>query len=140
MTHKTFSSRQEIFDHVTPLLFAQGQRSMGPLDPYGEEMCAYRGGENNELRCAVGFLIPDGLYYDGLEGCSAMGPEVSAVLSNVVTTADDLGLFLTDLQDVHDGWMTGEKADLFDRLQTFAITYKLDRTVLSGFGMVENPA
>lgn len=134
MTHKTFSSRQEIFDYVTPLLFAQGQRSM--LE--GGTTCAYRG--EHGMRCAVGFLIPDDRYIPALEGTSAMGPEVSAVLSNVVTTDDDLGLFLTDLQDVHDGWMTGEKADLFDRLQTFAMTYKLDRTVLSIFNMVENPA
>ena len=134
MTHKTFSSRQEIFDYVTPLLFAQGERSM--LE--GGTTCAYRG--EGGMRCAVGFIIPDDRYTPALEGTSAMGPEVSAVLSNVVTTDDDLGLCLTDLQDVHDGWTSGEKADLFHRFQTLAINYKLDRTVLSGFGMVENPA
>jgi hypothetical protein len=134
MTHKTFSSRQEIFDYVTPLLFAQGERSM--LE--GGTTCAYRG--EHGMRCAVGFLIPDELYYRVLEGKSAMDVDITNVLSTVITTDDDLGLFLTDLQDVHDGWTSGEKADLFDRFQNIAMRYKLDRTVLSSFGMVENPA
>ena len=134
MTHKTFSSRQEIFDYVTPLLFAQGERSM--LE--GGTTCAYRG--EHGMRCAVGFLIPDELYSDGLEGKSAMDVDMTKRLNNVILTDDDLGLFLTDLQDVHDGWTSGEKADLFDRFQNIAMRYKLDRTVLSSFGMVENPA
>jgi len=134
MTHKTFSSRQEIFDYVTPLLFAQGERSM--LE--GGTTCAYRGVDG--MRCAVGFLIPDELYSYGLEGKSAMDVDITKRLNNVITTDDDLGLFLTDLQDVHDGWTSGEKADLFYRFQNLAINYKLDRTVLSSFGMVENPA
>jgi len=134
MTHKTFSSRQEIFDYVTPLLFAQGERSM--LE--GGTTCAYRGVDG--MRCAVGFLIPDELYSYGLEGKSAMDVDITKRLNNVILTDDDLGLFLTDLQDVHDGWTSGEKADLFDRFQNIAINYKLDRTVLSSFGMVENPA
>ena len=135
MTHKTFSSRQEIFDYVTPLLFAQGERSM--LE--GGTTCAYRG--EHGMRCAVGFLIPDELYYHGLEGKSAMDVDITKLLNNVVTRQrQNLCLFLTDLQDVHDGWTSGEKADLFHRFQTLAINYKLDRTVLSSIGMVENPA
>ena len=134
MTHKTFSSRQEIFDYVTPLLFKQGERSM--LE--GGTTCAYRGEDG--MRCAVGFLIPDELYFDGLEGKSAMDVDITKLLNNVILTDDHLCLFLTDLQDVHDGWASGEKADLFHRFQTVAINYKLDRTVLSSFGRVENPA
>jgi len=133
MTHKTFSSPQEIFDYVTPLLFAQGERSM--LE--GGTTCAYRGVDG--MRCVIGFMIPDDLYTPALEGNSAMGVEITNVLSTVITTDLDLCVFLSDLQDVHDGWASGEKADLFDRFQNIAMRYKLDRTVLSSFGMVENP-
>ena len=134
MTHKTFSSPQEIFDYVTPLLFAQGERSM--LE--GGTTCAYRG--EHGMRCVIGFIIPDDLYTPALEGNGALGEEITNVLSTVLTTDDDLCVFLSDLQDVHDGWTSGEKADLFHRFQTVAINYELDRTVLSSIGMVENPA
>ena len=133
MTHKTLSSPQEIFDYVTPLLFAQGERSM--LE--GGTTCAYRGVDG--MRCAVGFLIPDELYYDGLEGNSAISVEITNVLSTVITTDQDLCVFLSDLQDVHDGWASGEKADLFDRFQNIAMRYKLEWNERL-LGMIENPA
>jgi len=143
MTYKTFSSAQEIFDYVTPLLFAQGQRSMYP-DVNGEPTCAYRGGEAGELRCAVGFIIPDELYTPALESECVSNPAVQFVLKNVIThpfgpAYKGLGQFLGDLQDVHDGWICdgvdGNTAsfNLYDDLLGLADAYELDETVLYTF-------
>ena len=101
MTYKTFSSAQEIFDYVTPLLFAQGQRSVYP-DEQGIPICAYRGGEAGELRCAIGFIIPDELYTQTLESECVFNPAVKSVLKNIITLPldpDGMGIcqFLGDL-------------------------------------------
>ena len=149
MTYKTFSSAQEIFDYVTPLLFAQGQRSLGPHDPHGEELCAYRGGEAGELRCAIGFIIPDELYHGGIEGESVSSTAVQSVLREVIpskygVTYAGLGKFLGDLQDVHDGWICdgvdGNTAsfNLYNDLLGLADGYGLDETVLYEFNPNSN--
>ena len=132
MTYKTFSSAQEIFDHVVPLLFAQGKRSMYH-DGNGELTCAYRG--DGGLRCAVGFLIPDELYYEDLEGRDVMSEAVTGVLKNVIPEAllgfDGLGIILNDLQDAHDSWTTDEEVQLYNMLWNLADRHNLELTALS---------
>ena len=146
MTYKTFSSAQEIFDYVTPLLFAQGQRSVYP-DEQGIPICAYRGGEAGELRCAIGFIIPDELYTQTLESECVFNPAVKSVLKNIITLPldpDGMGIcqFLGDLQDVHDGWICdgvdGNTAhfNLYNDLLGLADGYGLDETVLYEFNPI----
>ena len=141
MTHKTFTTAQEIFDHVTPLLFAQGQRSMYH-DVNGEPTCAYRG--EGGLRCAIGHIIPDELYNPNIEGSSAISEELKGVLGKIIMTPflnihAGLGRFLADLQDVHDGWICdgvdGNTAsfNLYNDLLGLADGYELDETVLYTF-------
>jgi hypothetical protein len=136
MTYKTFSSAQEIFDYVTPLLFAQGQRSMYP-DVNGEPTCAYRGGEAGELRCAIGFIIPDELYTPALESECVFNPAVKSVLKDIIPMG--ICQFLADLQDVHDGWICdgvdGNTAsfNLYNDLLGLADGHELDETVLYAF-------
>ena len=143
MAYKTFSSAQEIFDYVTPLLFAQGQRSVYP-DEQGIPICAYRGGEAGELRCAIGFIIPDELYTPALESECVFNPAVKSVLKNVIPNLlepdhEDLREFLGDLQDVHDGWICngvdGNTANfnLYNDLLYLCDGYGLDDTVILTF-------
>ena len=135
MTYKTFTTAQEIFDHVVPLLFAQGQRSIGPNDLFAGEQCAYRGGKNGELRCAVGFLIPDELYHEDLEGRDVMSAAVVDVLKHVIPEESlnhyGLGRFLDDMQEAHDCWETGEEVDLYNMLWSIANRHNLELTALS---------
>lgn len=141
MTYKTFASAQEILDHVAPLLFAQGQRSMlHPCAPDDEEpQCAYRG--EGGLRCAVGFIIPDELYNPNIEGSSAISEDLKGILGKIITTPfgntySGLGRFLADFQDVHDGWICDgidgkdARTNLIEDLLSLASRYDLDETVL----------
>jgi hypothetical protein len=152
MTYKTFSSAQEIFDYVTPLLFAQGQRSMLPSqfpdDEDGEPTCAYRG--EGGLRCAIGHIIPDELYNPNIEGEGVGGTVLQSVLKEIIpskygVTYAGLGKFLGDLQDVHDGWICngvdGNTAhfNLYNDLLGLADGYGLDETVLYEFNPSKHP-
>jgi len=140
MTFKTFATAQEIFDYVTPLLFEQGERSITLHEEIeNHTQCSYRGGYEGELRCAIGFIIPDELYCEAFEGQNMANPALKDALSSVIPIEDEqLTLFLQQFQDAHDYW-DDTASDLFRRLQDLAICWKLDRTVLSSFGMVENP-
>jgi hypothetical protein len=113
-------------------------------DVNGEPTCAYRGGEAGELRCAVGFIIPDELYTPSLESECVSNPAVKSVLKNVITPPldpDGMGIcqFLADLQDVHDGWICdgvdGNTAsfNLYNDLLGLADGHELDETVLYAF-------
>lgn len=87
-------SPQEIFDVAYKGLASQGFRQSRSSNIGG---CAYRG--ENGLKCAVGHLIDDANYSEGLEGLAANDSSVlhAARLSNY--HAD----LLEDIQDAHDG-------------------------------------
>ena len=55
-----FKSKQQIYDYVGEFLIKQGRRS---ADDMGN--CLYRG--ENDLRCAVGCILPDDKYKPEME-------------------------------------------------------------------------
>lgn len=113
---KRMVSDQDLFDRVATHLLRQGKRSMSSN---GIE-CAYRG--QNGLSCAVGCLIPDDAYHQGLEGLTATAKSIQDGLPFSVNV--DL---LQRLQDVHD---TTEPPVWRNRLRDLAQDYDLKVTVL----------
>lgn len=113
---------QEIFDFVANHLLTQNARSMLP----DNVTCAYRGGGG--LMCAVGCLITDEAYHEGLEVNAANDPFVSIALqeSGVVFSENTMKLLL-ELQSIHDSeeysYIKGFWAE---RLQETAHKYNLD--------------
>jgi hypothetical protein len=98
-------TKQEIYDKVKSHLLAQGRKSQ-MLKP-GERTigkfsnCAYRG--EGGLKCALGCLIDDRFYKETLEGldCGAVAVRVALRQSGIDDDAD-VGLLLSELQNVHD--------------------------------------
>lgn len=149
MTYQTFTSAQDIFDHVAPLLYAQGQRSMFYHEGAEEWQCAYRGGDNGNLRCAVGFILPDELYRGHLEGLGVEGEEMREVLKDIIPLEDrhqreHIFQFLGNLQDIHDSWIIRDenkliidepepavmRARLLSNLTKLALRFELNTKVL----------
>lgn len=106
---------QETFDVVARHLLAQGQRSCREID--GRRLCAYRGAGGR--KCAVGALIPDGLYdpeMDAEVGGTALGPSAWSLVERWPGLRPHLGLspadgpndrpvrLLRKLQDMHDDY------------------------------------
>lgn len=100
---------REIFDKVKHHMLTQNQQS---LDTYNN--CVYRGVDG--LMCAVGCLIPDEYYTEGLEGGGVKTPEVQAVLIDCgiikSETEEEKIELLFQLQYLHDmfepiGWPSG---------------------------------
>lgn len=87
---------QEIFDTVLTKLRAQGVRSV-VLNPSGMKRCAYQDGKGN--KCAVGHLIPTGVYSPDMEGTEI--PELLAYYRGLefLELHEEL---LEDLQGAHD--------------------------------------
>lgn len=90
-------TKQEIFNKVKKHLLSQNKRSRK-----SNGICAYRGPDN--LKCAVGGLIPDKLY------CVEMDSGDDTYITNIVRRYPDLKSFfgcqnirlLSSLQEVHD--------------------------------------
>lgn len=113
---KLQARRQYWFDHVVSNLIRQGKQSID-----GDNGCAYRSEDGS--RCAIGWLIPDEVYYTGFEGMSAtdlivsywdriidvegIRCFVSVTTSSFNNTHVDAPI-LSDLQNAHDqmGWAT----------------------------------
>jgi hypothetical protein len=110
-------TQQEIFNRVYTGLKAQGfKRSLsGPDDAVSR--CRYRGEDG--LKCAIGHLIPDEKYEEGLEGLCASVVEVR----NASGTSGIDWNFLDDLQVCHDEGNT--PADMERLLKRFAADYEL---------------
>ena len=113
-------SNQEIFDKVVRHLSAQGLCAM--LDG----TCAYRG--DGGLKCAVGCLIPDGIYHEDIEG-----KNVKNLFNNFPDQMKASGLdpksadLLTDLQRIHDNRV---KRDWKRNLLNVAEHYHLDDSIV----------
>ena len=94
----------EVFNKVEEHLLSQGERSVKFLD-----MCAYRGARG--LRCAVGCLIKDEFYHEGIEGLAMWAGEKinerhfmleEALVNSGIDLDYAMPRMLKDLQDLHD--------------------------------------
>lgn len=127
------AGKQATFDAVVRHLLTQKKKSRGVLineEGEHEESCLYRSQEN--LKCAIGALIDDSEYKPEFETLTAF-----AVARKLIQRADtdydtynratDFGLFLTQLQRVHDG-----QAPLFwaEELRRFAYIEGLNPAVI----------
>ena len=105
-------TRQEIFDKAWTGL--KGQGFVQSLECGG---CMYRG--DNGLRCAIGHIIPDSRYDEGLEGLWAGHPKVRRAASIHIRS----GTFASILQDCHDHYPT--PANMERALRDFARDHNL---------------
>lgn len=108
-------TRQQIFNKVATHLLTQNKRAVGP-----DGGCQYR--THDGLRCAVGALIPDGMYDIGMEGgvvelhhlrdesvvdsmCESTRDLWEALrLGGIDGDDDEVTSLLGDLQRVHDDY------------------------------------
>lgn len=88
-------TRQELFDRVATHLLEQDEKSEGVGQ--GVYRCLYRG--PNELRCAIGVLIPNDKYNPSFEGCPCTDKDIQEAAG---LGGEDINLAL-QLQDIHDG-------------------------------------
>lgn len=115
------ATAQEVFDYVIGHLVSQGKQS---IQMEGREPCAYRG--DNGLKCAVGVLISDEVYNDGMEGNSVDGlikkfPR-ECLITGIIKHKD----ILDDLQHMHDSLSTWQNQDSFSHAaQRIADLYNL---------------
>lgn len=124
---------QVVLDTVTNHLFTQGKRSYGP-SANNLDGCVYLAPDGST--CAVGCLLPIGVYTPSIEGQYAYGladwPEVrdhlnglmglskDAVFSKEDADASPSWTFLHRLQSAHNTWLSGKWADLAPELQRLA--------------------
>jgi hypothetical protein len=108
-------NRQMVFEQVKNHLLTQGERASKwekePGRDNHREVCLYR--SPGGLKCAVGCLIPDSMYYPGMESQSVVrllqkDPALAAYLE--VWCYKDKQ-FLEELQQIHDNdppetWLT----------------------------------
>lgn len=100
MFDASIASEQEVFDYVIGHLVSQGRQSIDKKAKGGWVPCAYRG--ENGAKCAVGALIPDEIYDDGMEGSPVdmlieQFPR-ECVITGIIKHAN----LLIDLQKLHD--------------------------------------
>lgn len=108
-------NNQEIFNTVVTHLRRQGV----PAEVEGN--CGYRAQESDKspiLMCAVGCLIKDEFYYEGLEGCCAYEQSVLEAVSLSLDTDidEDKQKLLTKLQQCHDVYEPYEWEDKFKQI------------------------
>jgi len=91
---------QLIYDTVTNHLLTQKSRSILGSGYGDTNICAYRGKDN--LKCAVGILIPDEIYTPQMEGkgLRELIDEFNSI-DNLFPTQDEQSL-LSMLQIIHD--------------------------------------
>lgn len=95
-----FSSLVEVVEFVRDKLIEQGCQSADA------HICMYRIQVNGVLKCAIGWLIPDDMYYNGLE---RMTLDNSAALQNILK--EELGDIYNEkvlvlMQKLHDRYKT----------------------------------
>ena len=115
----------EVFNKVEAHLLAQGVKSI--RKSLKQDMCAYRGAGG--LRCAVGCLIKDEFYHEGLEGLG-MWPDKKeddhqmlleeALIKSGIDLNSTMTHMLGDLQSLHD---TVKPEVWKQRLQNLRVKY-----------------
>ncbi len=114
--------RQELFDKVVTHLLTQKEQSRKI-----SSLCAYRG--QNNLKCAIGCLIPDDLYSESLEGNNVESlfvyfPKVRKLIGK---RNKDL---CENLQDIHDNI---DVSLWYSYLSNLAESQNLNKKVLENF-------
>jgi hypothetical protein len=115
---------QADFDFVMKSMIEQGRPSIR-TGPHGTLGCAYRG--TNGTKCAVGFFIPDDLYYPALESKSLFA---DAVL-NLGCFEDKNFSLLQEMQVAHD--ISSDDPNNFmeqfrNRMRSIAKAFELDNS------------
>lgn len=118
---------QGVFNRVYAHLVKQAQPA---LTPGGDCMYRTQAEDGTPLMCAVGCLITDEFYTEGMEGKSVADPiVVSAVFKSLGVTYDNqehnpLVTMLVAMQAAHDAW-DGDQDYLAERMRNVAIDYGL---------------
>jgi len=118
---------QGIFNRVYAHLVKQGEPA---LSPGGNCMYRTQAEDGTPLMCAVGCLITDEFYTEGMEGNGAADPNVfSAVFKSLGVLYDNrehsrIVELLNELQSVHDAW-NGDLDYLAERMGKVTIYYGL---------------
>lgn len=123
-------NKQEIFDKVFTGLHHQGFQRSGDYErgldgqaAIGANFdCMYRG--PNGMKCAAGFVIPDELYTDTIEGVSFC--DETGIMSNIhegLNLDFDHVMFINDMQQIHDE--TSLPKLMREKLITFAELHNL---------------
>ena len=95
----------QVFKKVEDHLLSQGEQSM----KYPFDVCAYRG--EYGMSCAIGCLIKDEFYYEGLEGIAMWADEKEedrqmlleeALIKSGIDLNSTMTHMLSDLQSLHD--------------------------------------
>lgn len=127
---------QEMFDIVARHLLTQNERS-----EMCDGTCAYRG--PNNLKCAVGCLIPDSEYESRYEGIALYGdfpvdPEKLAneadLFQYLVTEISDNFNLMAALQQLHD---EGYVYEWHNNLRALASDWDLSYAVVDGLDPVD---
>lgn len=117
MSNKQKELIQRIFEDTTISLLKQGSPSLGPdpdpeADDPKETMCLYRGQDGK--KCAIGHLIDDDFYSEGLENHTVSSLRVwpsivRSIQKKYNTDVDDESMdgmtimsFFSDIQKAHD--------------------------------------
>jgi len=123
---------QDLFDIMVYHTLQQGQQS---LHENSGSDCAYRGiaEDGANVRCAVGFLIDDLRYYEGLEGQDARCPCVQDAVTKSLgvhhLTSKQIQVMLA-VQSAHDGY------SISDRVSSFTDHFKFEcRRVAKDFNL-----
>jgi len=116
-------SRQEIFDKVLDELRTQGSACVDM-----NRVCRYRDWTGN--KCAVGHLIPDGLYDKNIEGTSVNMPENFPSLLHTVLQNAGIDIWrdwklLQRLQFAHDQCLTDSISAWEFRMRRIADDFEL---------------
>jgi hypothetical protein len=118
-------TKQEIFDKVAKHLLTQNEAAIVEPSSFAKlPRCRYRLEKDGKvLKCAIGCLIPDELYHEGLEG-----PLNGLLGSNgLLPFLDSDHDFLRTLQGIHDD---REVVDWKNCLAAVAKNHFLNPTVL----------
>lgn len=94
---------KDLILYVQDFLIKQGKPSVGE-----HFRCYYRHPDDNNVRCAVGCLLPDNFYESKFEGMSVsyllqQNKEFFTYLANKFDVEDPL-ILLAKLQFIHDSW------------------------------------
>lgn len=120
-------NQQEVFDTVATHLFTQRARAV--LDEPGDDACRYRAPDGK--RCAVGVLIPDGMYRAEYEGFS-VSEMPTADLKRMGLGEKGTPSLLTALQGVHDSKLSWKQPEAMrHELVRVAWRFGLDHGVLT---------
>jgi hypothetical protein len=113
--------KQEVFNTVALHLIKQGRASVAGTRIYNKPVCAYRSILDGSS-CAIGCLIPDGLYHAAIEGKSAHSKDLVEILDQTFDGDYDLHL-LVDLQQAHDQQLACENIHSWARRMEYLADY-----------------